>query len=139
MLKVLDFSTQCVSLLHSSNIALQFFPDVRISDGLLISWIRPPNPTARLLEAKIEMKIIRYSPVIFSPVKFARVRYDTGTSSRFHVIFSDSLGLNIKVGKTLLQVFPGLFVTSQLNTDFFKIDFLNQKYFTPSRILRHRR
>ena len=123
---LLDFCKHCVSLLDSSNISLQFFPDIRKSDGLLISWISPANPSARLLKADIKNENTAFL-LLSLPVEFTEVRYDTGTSEGLHIILRYSLGLSIIVGKTLSQVFPGLLVTSQLKTQMSKFYFLSIK------------
>ena len=52
-LSVSDVSKHCISLLDSSNVSRQMFSDVEKSDGRLISWFRPADPGARLLEAEI--------------------------------------------------------------------------------------
>ena len=99
------------------------FSDVRKSDGLLISWVSPANPFARLIEAEITNKIAELTDILILlrplPVESPEVRSDPGTSCGLHFILSQSLGLGIILGKTLLQVFPGLFVTSQLKRQIF--------------------
>ena len=81
-----------------------------------------PIPLPGLLRLKLQIKLLSLQILILLrplPVESPEVRSDPGTSCGLHFILSQSLGLGIILGKTLLQVFPGLFVTSQLNTIFF--------------------
>ena len=139
--KVLNVSKHRISLLDSSNVSFQVFSDVKKADGRFISRLCPADPATRLLEAEImnENPVRCVNLLWCLPVKFPRLRSDPRTCGGLHIKLSYSLGLSIIVGKTFLQVFPGLFVTSQLKTDFFCWLSKNQNYFTPSRILRHRR
>ena len=120
ILQALDISKHGVSLLDASNVSLQLFSDVQKSNGLLISRFSPANPFARLIEAEITNK----NPELFPsdlkvPVESPEVRSDPGTSFGPQFILSQALGLGVIVVKTLLQVFPGLFVTSQLKRQIF--------------------
>ena len=64
---VSDFSKHCVSNLDSSDVSLQLFSDVQISQGLLISWLCPANTGTSLLEAEITPgKAVLFSPDLYT-------------------------------------------------------------------------